>query len=895
MKKVIFLYTLLISLMMTAFICFSEQANAQIFSSDRRFVTSPAASQTWQADGILEKKFHHHIMPRAAQSRRDSNWRSFSEERIVQRNPLANPQRPSSIFEKLHKQHKQCTVSNYPNSLDIQTQQFNDKYTTAQITDLHKELSNKGISDVTADTITESWVRHYPSGLVSDDDNAYAIVIDTSGNIYVTGSSVGPGTSYDYVTIKYNATGTEQWVARYNGPGNSDDGALAIKVDASGNVYVTGYSVGSGTSYDYATIKYSATGAEQWVARYNGPGNSDDGALAIAVDTSGNVYVTGMSTGSSTSEDYATIKYDASGKEQWVARYNGPGNSDDYALFIAVDAPGHVYVTGYSVGSGTSYDYATIKYNASGTELWVARFSGPGSDYDAATALAIDAYGNVYVTGNSNSGTSWDYATIKYNTAGVEQWIAQYNGPGNADDGATAIAVDASGNVYVTGYSSGLGTSEDYATIKYNASGKEQWVARYNGPGNANDGASAITVDASGNVYVTGGSYGSGTSEDYATIKYNASGIEQWVARYKWPDNSGDCANAIVVDASGYVYVTGSSVGLGTSNDYATIKYNASGTELWVARYNGRMNSYNCANAIAVDILGNVYVTGESGDSDTSYDYITIKYNTAGVEQWVARYNGPGNEDDRALAIGVDALGNVYVTGYSYDLVTSYDYTTIKYNPVGAEQWVARYNGPGNAGDGAFAIAVDASGNVYVTGGSYSGTSDDYATIKYNTSGKEQWVARYNGPGNSGDVALAIAIDALGSVYVTGFSTGIGTSYDYATIKYNTAGVEQWVARYNGPGNAEDRATAIAIDVSGNAYVTGGSYGINTQSDYATIKYNASGIEQWVARFNGAMGIYYDYPFDVAMAIAIDAFGYIYVTGQSLYISPSTHTHCTYD
>ena len=83
--------------------------------------------------------------------------------------------------------------------------------------------------------------------------------VDGSGKVYVTGEnySSGPSSSSAYATIKYNASGTEEWVARYNGPGVSDDYATAIAVDGSGNVYVTGQSVGSGTNYDYATIKYS--------------------------------------------------------------------------------------------------------------------------------------------------------------------------------------------------------------------------------------------------------------------------------------------------------------------------------------------------------------------------------------------------------------------------------------------------------------------------------------------------------------------------------------------------------------------------------------------------------------------------------------------------------------
>ena len=115
----------------------------------------------------------------------------------------------------------------------------------------------------------------------------------------------------------------QEWVARYDGPGSGDDSAVALVMDAAGNVYVTGYSEGSGTGYDYATVKYDANGSQLWAARYNGPANGEDRAADVALDALGNVYVTGYSQGSGTAHDYATAKYDANGNELWVARYNG--------------------------------------------------------------------------------------------------------------------------------------------------------------------------------------------------------------------------------------------------------------------------------------------------------------------------------------------------------------------------------------------------------------------------------------------------------------------------------------------------------------------------------------------------------------------------------------------
>jgi hypothetical protein len=259
---------------------------------------------------------------------------------------------------------------------------------------------------------SSAWVQRY-DGLGNDGDGGHAMAVDGSGNIHVTGRSTGLGTDYDYVTLKYCSDGGA-W-RRYDGPAGSHDQGRALAVDGSGNVYVTGYSIGSGTDYDYATIKYLPDGDTAWVRRYNGAGNGSDQAGAIAVDNSGNVYVTGQSQGSGTDKDYATIKYLPSGDTAWVRRYDGPANGEDVATAIALDNSGNVYVTGVSTGSGTGSDFATVKYLANGDSGWVMRYDGPANDNDGALDIAVDDSGNVYVTGQSSgSGSSYDYCTIKY-------------------------------------------------------------------------------------------------------------------------------------------------------------------------------------------------------------------------------------------------------------------------------------------------------------------------------------------------------------------------------------------------------------------------------------------------------------------------------------------------
>jgi len=407
------------------------------------------------------------------------------------------------------------------------------------------------------------------------------------------------------------------------------------------------------------------------------------------------------------------------------------------------------------------------------SQEWVARYASATSYNDVPYAMTVDVAGNIYVTGTTATATGGnDWATIKYNSAGVQQWLRTLDGGGS--DAAVAITTDEAGNVYMTGHSGG---GLYFMTAKYNAAGDRLWVRSFTTIGEGDAGVD-LAVDHDGNVYVTG--YNMETSLDIITIKYSPGGAELWVRRYD-SGNGEDVPAAIACDASG-IYVTGRSGG-----SFTTIKYDFNGVQQWVRNYNGGFGSDSPA-ALILDAAGNLYVTGQSTGAGTNADYATIKYDAAGTQQWVRRYDGPttvfASDYDRAVALAVDGNGNVFVTGNSSD-----DFATVKYDAVGTELWVRRYNGPAAGGDWANAIAVDASGNSYVTGSSYgnSTTQYDFATLSYDPSGSVRWTERYNGPGNFYDTPYSIAVHSSGNVYVSGSSGGNGTGLDYTTIKYAPA------------------------------------------------------------------------------------------------------------
>jgi len=362
-----------------------------------------------------------------------------------------------------------------------------------------------------------------------------------------------------------------------------------------------------------------------------------------------------------------------------------------------------------------------------------------------------------------------------------------------------------------------------------------------------------------------------------------------WEARYNAPANGRDISEDMAMDGQGNIYVTGTTTGASGRTDITTIKYNSAGVQQWTATYNGPSDSNDYVYKIALDNQGNVYLAGESQGINTKADFTVIKYNTAGVEQWVKRLNGAYNNDDSAEDIAIDAQGNVYVTGFLNDGSPTYDkYLTIKYSPDGTVLWQNTYNGPSLTDEAKF-ITLDADGNVIVTGESGSGTTNntpDYLTIKYNSAGIQQWIAR-TGVFYRYETVSGVVTDPAGNVYITGTEERGSDSVNYLTVKYNAAGAQQWSQRFLGEDQNRDIAMCIVSDQNGNIFITGSSSKAGEGQNTGTVKYNTNGVLQWAAYFRGFHQTIVNqsqYPFDMK----IDAEGNVYVCGydySTAYIS----------
>jgi hypothetical protein len=779
----------------------------------------------------------------------------------------------------------------------------------------------------------------------------------------------------------------------------------SITIDSSENIYTTGYFQGT-VDFDpgAGTVNLTSAGlADIFVQKLNASGKlvwaknmgglAEDRGNSIAVDDSGNVYITGSFSGTVdfdpsvgtvnlTSAGLADIfvqKLDTSGNFVWAKQMGGL--AADLGNSIAVDNSGKVYTTGYFSGivdfdpgastvNLTSAGLADIfvqKLDTSGNLVWAKQMGGVAADLG--NSIAVNDSGNVYITGSFSGTVDFDpgASTVNLSSAGVgDIFVQKLNASGNlvwaknmgglAEDRGNSIAVDNSGNVYTTGYFSGFVdfdpgvgtvnlTSAGLADIfvqKLDASGNLFWTKQMGGI--SADLGNSIAVNDSLNVYITGSFSGTvdfdpgastvnRTSAGLADIfvqKLNASGNLVWAKQMGGV--SDDVGNSTTVDDSGNMYTAGYFYGVVDfnpdfgkselygrgSNDIFIQKLGASG-DFWGALRMGG-SSYIYSHSIVVDASGNVFTVGAfSGTVDFDPDVGTVnltstkpedvfiqKLDASGNLVWAKKIGVSIGGYTSYIAIALDKFENVYTAGS-----LNGDIFFQKLDTSGNLIWAK--NMGGEFYDGVGSIAVDASGNVYITG-DFWGTVDfdpgvgtvsltsagsrDIFILKLDASGNIVWAKDIGGAGY--DYGISIAVDISGNVYTTGifqetadFDPGVGTlnftSIGYGDIfvqKLDTSGnlvwAKQMIGTVRGIGNS------IAVDASGNVYTTGyfsgtvdfdpGSSTLKLTSagnndEIFVQKLDASGNLLWAKQMGGASSGGNGY------CIAVDASGNVYTTG----------------
>lgn len=416
------------------------------------------------------------------------------------------------------------------------------------------------------------------------------------------------------------------------------------------------------------------------------------------------------------------------------------------------------------------------------------------------------------------------------------QWATYYGG--NAWDFGTSCAVDGEGNVYLAGWTDSttsiasgghqntFGGVEDAFLVKFNSGGARQWATYYGGSNQ--DSGLSCAVSLSGDVYLCGStastsaiaasghqnSYGGGFIDAFL-VKFDSSGNRLWATYYGGTDL--DEGSSCALDEDGNVYLSGetrstteiSSGGhqntIGGANDAFLVKFNSNGTRQWATYYGGSNveRVYSCA----ADSFGDVYLSGSTSSTSSiasgghqntygggNYDAFLAKFDSSGVRQWASYYGGSSFDDG---ACSVDALGNVYLAGNTGSLSSisegghqnTYgggvrDAFLVKFNGSGARQW-ATYCG-GSERDGSLSCAVDLSGNIYLTGQTFStssiasgglqntyGGNGDGFLVKFNSDGIRQWGTYYGSI--TDDTGSFCAVDNLGNVLFGGVTTSVSS------------------------------------------------------------------------------------------------------------------------
>lgn len=414
---------------------------------------------------------------------------------------------------------------------------------------------------------------------------------------------------------------------------------------------------------------------------------------------------------------------------------------------------------------------------------WAMRYDGPASGVDLLSTLTLDHVGNVYVTGRSSgSGTGQDFATLKYSPGGQSLLELRYNQSGTSWDEPFDIFVDDAGNVYVAGVSSARGIT----TVKYDAFGDTLWTANLNASGGAE--GLCLAVDSLFNVYVGGNVWNAGPGADIAVIKYSPSGVEQWSTFLRGDSSYDNGLIDLEVDGQGSVFITAKTANQFFDeffyNDFITVKLDTAGIEEWRQYYSASNTSDDIPIGLEIDQQGNVIIGGNSFEGDD--DYVTIKYTPIGVQEWIRTYESPSASEDIAMSMAVDSEDNIIITGYSWRDSEAFNYLTVKYDSSGNKLWVSEYIGEGNKRDFAHAVALDAQDDIYVTGSSREGTLGDAAahTVRYNPNGDQVWAISYCDTASSSNFGHAIAVDPENNVYVGIHSFGNNSGWDYVTVKY---------------------------------------------------------------------------------------------------------------
>lgn len=425
-----------------------------------------------------------------------------------------------------------------------------------------------------------------------------------------------------------------------------------------------------------------------------------------------------------------------------------------------------------------------------------------------------------------------------------EEWHVYHDGSIPGADKANALLSDPAGNIYVTGICFESTDKGQFTTIKYDTAGNVLWVSDYNGASTtkANRG-NEIAITDNGTVYAVG--ITSDKGGDIGILKYNSDSMV-WAESFtpSWFGNYSDEGIDIDVDGVGNAYAIGRVTSTsGSLDDTYTIKVDENGNLVWEKLFSEN-SATDYPAAISVTNSGHVFSLTSSFNfwGSANFDITTIYYDDDGVEQWISRYNGGGNDMDVSMDIIATENDTQFVCGSTLAATGDYDYVMMMQNEYGTRLWTEFYNGTANQNDTAFAIQYLNDGRAVVTGKSIEAMGGDEieaaTTLLIGVDGSILWIDVFTGDENFGAAAKSIAVDSLNGIYVSGYVLTTTGEKDGLLIKYNAEGEQEWNQIFDSEEHLADAFNDITIDNNLNIILTGQSFNSGTESRYLTVKYS---------------------------------------------------------
>lgn len=733
-------------------------------------------------------------------------------------------------------------------------------------------------------------------GGAGNDDVLHSVAVDDAGDVAVGGTFRDLAGKPEFAVVKLDgATGGELW--RYVLPtSDAGDTAYDVKVGFGGDVFACGTHDGffvvdrlagatGAVAYDtpvnlgtgracaidtfdsavdavgefyhggdpglYVAQVDAATGLVAWVyaAVGDAPPADDGTAVAPAGDGSGDVFAAGTLANVATDQDMFVVRLSKFGDVRWSSTIDDGMKSQDFLYSMIVDDAGHPVLAGFFVDA--TVDAALVRVDPStGTPEWTDTFDGAAHEDDAFIAAARAGTGDLVATGELGDRVNQELAVLHVRASdGGETSRVLAHGDGFASfDLGTAVARDPNGDVLVGGFTRNV-TTDPYSSDQFTVAkldgrrGTERW--RYT---SSSDGfVEALAVDAAGNVVAVGETSVARNDPDATVVRLGPDGRLVWIRQLSGGVALGnDRAHAVVLGADGSTYVAGELTRPATGMDLFVAKLAADGTEVWRRTYASPGAVQDSALAIALDAAGDVAVAGEAGEPAT---WLVMKLAASdGSVMWSTTAAGthPSFSNVPAAIATDPASRDVVVAGTLAYATTGFDFAAVRFAAAdGKELWRALYQSPGTGADEAFAVAIDPGGDVLV-GGEFENpaTGEDVFVVRLAPDKTQRW-AYSTGTADGNDEADAVAFDAAGNAVVSATLAAPAMGRRFALLGLDAAtGTEAW-RHVVGDGSAPlPPAGSLLVDAGG-AIAAVGSVATQrgTDQDIVAVRLAPGGVE----------------------------------------------------